>query len=727
MLKRFLPFLSWFKGYNLAGLRADALAGTTVALVLIPQSMAYAQLAGLPPHYGLYAAFLPPLVAALFGSSRQLATGPVAVVSLMTAATLETLATSGCEGYIAYAILLALAVGVFQLALGILRLGLVVNFLSHPVVNGFTNAAALIIATSQLAKLFGVHVEKAPHHYETVARVLVSTIHFTHWPTLLLAVLSFAIMFGLKKVSRRIPYVLAAVVITTVISIAIGFEHRSPTTLESIQSEQVRTQIRTFNDLLKRLDVLGEERTKLSDDLMEVEQERGSRSTEWVRFHSDLLVHNLLIENTQQTASQVRDDLRSELLKAVEGDNGELQFFPVNQLPAGAASDGRYWRVEVGCHSIDERAISMNGGGDVVGAIPGGLPAFTIPDIDMGLLSQLLTAAVIISLLGFMEAISIAKAMSVKTGQHLDPNQELIGQGLANIFGAFTHSYPTSGSFSRSAVNLQAGAVTGLSSVFTSVVVMIVLLFFTPLLYYLPQSVLASVIMMAVLGLLNISGFVHAFRAKRADGVISLISFFSTLYFAPHLDKGILIGVGLSIALFLYEYMKPRATVLSRHPDGAYRDVERWKLEKCRHILPIRFYGKLFFANTAALEKRVLELVEQQPEIDHVLIVSNGISAIDASGEEILDQMVDEMRRRGLTIGFTGLRDPVRDVLERTRLLEKIGLENIYPSMNHASRVLCRRSQEDNGAHRCPLRKPILIEGDEDQVKAGKNDPKGVS
>ena len=177
-----------------------------------------------------------------------------------------------------------------------------------------------------------------------------------------------------------------------------------------------------------------------------------------------------------------------------------------------------------------------------------------------------------------------------------------------------------------------------------------------------------------------------------------------------HLDKGILIGVGLSIALFLYEYMKPRVTVLSRHPDGAYRDVGRWKMEKCRHILPLRFYGKLFFANTSALEKRILELVDASPEIETVLIVGNGISAIDASGEEILDQIVDEMRRRGLDIAFTGLRDPVRDVLARTRLLEKIGEENLYTSMDHASRALCSRSQEVNGAHRCPLRDPILLE-----------------
>jgi len=196
MLTKLLPFLPWFKGYNLDKLRIDLLAGLTVALVLIPQSMAYAQLAGMPSYFGLYASFLPPMVAALFGSSRQLATGPVAVVSLMTAASLEPLATAGSEGFIAYAIVLALMVGIFQFSLGVLRLGLVVNFLSHPVVNGFTNAAAIIIASSQLSKMFGVCVDKAEHHYETILSVCRAAVHYTHWPTLSMGVLAFAIMYG---------------------------------------------------------------------------------------------------------------------------------------------------------------------------------------------------------------------------------------------------------------------------------------------------------------------------------------------------------------------------------------------------------------------------------------------------------------------------------------------------------------------------------------------------
>lgn len=235
LLSRFMPFLAWLPELkNTNTLRADIIAGITVALVLIPQSMAYASLAGLPPYYGLYAAFMPPVVGAIFGSSRQLATGPVAVVSLMTAAALEPLATAGGEAFIAYAILLALMVGLFQLSLGLLKLGVLVNFLAHPVVVGFTNAAAIIIATSQLGKIFGVSVEKMPHHYETVWNTIIAAIHFIHWPTFAMAILAFAIMIILKRINPKIPGVLAAVVITTLVALLTDFQK-----LQTIKPSQI--------------------------------------------------------------------------------------------------------------------------------------------------------------------------------------------------------------------------------------------------------------------------------------------------------------------------------------------------------------------------------------------------------------------------------------------------------------------------------------------------------
>ena len=247
MIFKIFPFLEWFKGYGVGKFKVDFLAGLTVALVLIPQSMAYAQLAGLPAYYGLYAAFLPPMIASLFGSSRQLATGPVAVVSLMSAASLEPLATAGSPEFIAYSIVLAMVVGIFQFSLGVLRLGLVVNFLSHPVVNGFTNAAAIIIASSQFSKFFGVYVDKAPHHYETMVRVAQAAMDYTHVPTLLYGIAAVVIMVVLKKINPRIPNVLVAVAITTVISYFTAFNNDAYVDVSAINQDGLSEKINEFN------------------------------------------------------------------------------------------------------------------------------------------------------------------------------------------------------------------------------------------------------------------------------------------------------------------------------------------------------------------------------------------------------------------------------------------------------------------------------------------------
>ncbi|MGD9733860.1 MAG: SulP family inorganic anion transporter, partial [Desulfamplus sp.] len=555
MLTKILPFITWFKGYNLDSFKIDFIAGITVALVLIPQSMAYAQLAGMPSYYGLYAAFLPPMIASLFGSSRQLATGPVAVVSLMTAASLEPLATAGSEGYIAYAILLALMVGLFQLSLGILRLGIVVNFLSHPVVNGFTNAAAIIIASSQFSKLFGVYVDSAEHHYETIINVCKAALHYTHFPTLFMGILSFAIMYLLKKFYPKIPNVLVAVAVTIIISWSMGFEHNSPSPISSIQSAEVQADIQEFNRLTAELEPLAQQRTKTSinmDKANELHDPIGVLDAE-----HDLHVIGVKMSQIKHQIGVYRAKLRNMLFTGIKKEDGTMQFYLQGTEPAGLEGDGRTWRIKIGNRPIDVKKVIMTGGGAVVGVVPKGVPSLGIPHIDMKVVMKLFPFAAIISLLGFMEAISIAKAMAAKTGQRLDPNQELIGQGVANIIGSIGKSYPTSGSFSRSAVNLQAGAVTGLSSVFTSLVVVITLLFFTPLLYHLPQSVLAAVIMMAVIGLINVSGFIHAWRAQWYDGAISIITFIATLIFAPHLDKGIMVGVVLSLGVFLYKSMRP--------------------------------------------------------------------------------------------------------------------------------------------------------------------------
>ncbi|MFC1601168.1 SulP family inorganic anion transporter, partial [Candidatus Sumerlaeota bacterium] len=649
------------------------------------------------------AAFLPPMIAALFGSSHQLATGPVAVVSLMTATALGPYATESSDTFIAYAILLALIVGVFQLALGLFRLGLVVNFLSHPVINGFTNAAAIIIATSQLSKLFGVYADKGEHHYQTIYNVIVAAIDYCHWPTLALGALAFVIMLGLKRLKPRIPNVLVAVAVTTLISWGTGFEHNREATLQQVSDAMTDLHIKGFNESLtaierlstKRADVSAELRLAVesyaphSRDILDLRHKRDSLSTE--------------IRNEKDNVREVRAALRERKYAAVPTIKGECQYYLRENVPHDQTPDGRVWRLRVGNGQLDGQKLIFQGGGAVVGTIPPGLPQLRVPQFELSMVFNLFPMAVIISLLGFMEAISIAKAMAAKTGQSLDPNQELIGQGLANIVGAAGQSYPVSGSFSRSAVNLQAGAVTGLSSVFSSCVVVITLLFCTGLLRYLPQSVLAAVIMMAVIGLINVRGFVHAWQAQKYDGVISVITFASTLYFAPHLDRGIIIGVVLSIGLFLLRVMKPKIAILSLDSDGAYRDATIFRLRTCRHIAAVRFHSSLFFVNVNYLEEVILERIATMPELKHILVVGNGINQLDASGEELLSRLVRRLRASDYDISFSGLNDSVLDVMRRTKLYDSIGEDHLFRYVGRGVAALHKSTHRDSDEEKCPL------------------------
>jgi SulP family sulfate permease len=703
MLIRIFPFLNWFKNYTPSDLRSDLLSGLTVALVLIPQSMAYAQLAGLPVYYGLYAAFLPPMVGALFGSSHQLATGPVAVVSLMTATALEPLATAGSEAFIAYAIFLALLVGLFQFALGVLRLGMIVNFLSHPVVNGFTNAAALIIASSQLSKVFGVEVDSAEHHYETVLNVFKAVFISTHWPTLVLAVLAFVIMVVLKRINPRIPQVLVAVAVTSLISWAIGFEYNYKGELSLISSPYVKDTIREYNGILDRIEEGNRARIPMKEKIENAKKTYGSHSATGIELEHQMELLNLHIKELKEKSQVYRSRLRAIHFESYEENDGKPRYFKKGELPPDKKSDGRIWRLKVGNRSFNEAAITFVGGGSVVGNIPKGLPVLSMPRIDFKVILTLFPMAAIISLLGFMEAISIAKAMAAKTGQRLDPNKELIGQGLANIIGSIGKSYPVSGSFSRSAVNIQSGAVTGMSSVFTSGVVVIALLFLTPLLYYLPQSVLAAIIMMAVVGLINVQGFVHIWQAQKYDGVIAIVSFICTLVFAPHLDKGIMIGVVLSLGLYLFRNMRPDIALLSKYTDGAFRNAARFNLELCEHIAVIRFNGSLFFSNVNYLEEKILEEVSTRPELRFILIVGNSINELDSSGEEMLSLLIGRLRESGHDAYISGLNDSVLDVMRRTHLYEKIGEDHLFRNVAVAIEKIHEPAHRNSQEKECPL------------------------
>jgi len=701
MINAIFPFMVWLKEYSLDKLKIDSLAGLTVALVLIPQSMAYAQLAGLPSYYGLYAAFLPPVIASLFGSSRQLATGPVAVVSLMTSASLAPLATAGSEAYVAYAILMALMVGIFQLSLGVLRLGVVVNFLSHPVVNGFTNAAAIIIATSQLSKMFGVDVDEAAHHYETIIRVCKAAFHYTHWPTLAMGVFAFAIMYGLRRFNPRIPNVLVAVVVTTLISWFMGFEQKTSVPVASINVPEAQARIADFNRAITAIETATDARTGFMKTLETAKETHDGMGV--LNASHDMDVINYQIDGFKKDAAKNREQLRNMFFYGKEVGDGQMIFHLKDDTAGKDGGSGRIWRIRVKNKVLDPQKIPMTGGGAVVGDVPKGLPAFSMPKIDFKIMLHLFPIAAIISLLGFMEAISIAKAMAAKTGQRLDPNQELIGQGLANMVGAFGQSYAVSGSFSRSAVNLQAGAMTGLSSAFTSIAVLIVLLFLTPLLYHLPQSVLAAVIMLAVIGLINVSGFVHAWNVQWYDGAISIISFLCTLAFAPHLDKGIMVGVVLSLGVFLYKSMRPTVTSLSRHEDEALRDAMTHGLAQCEYIDLVRFEGPLFFANASYLEDKIKERMLSRKELKHIVIVANAINDIDASGEEVLSLLIENVRSAGVQLSFSGVNEAVMKVFKRTHLMAKIRPENIYPTMEKAICAVHSSAHQNGQESHCPL------------------------
>jgi MFS superfamily sulfate permease-like transporter len=730
VLRRFLPFLDWFKGYSAAALRSDFVAGLTVALVLVPQSMAYAQLAGMPAYYGLYAAFLPPMVASLFGSSRQLATGPVAVVSLMTATALEPLATAGSESYVAYALLLALMVGAFQLLLGVLRLGLVVNFLSHPVVNGFTNAAALIIATSQLEKVFGVRPEKAAHHYETVWRVLVAAVHQTHLPTLGMAVLAFGIMIAVKRFYPRIPGVLAAVVLTTVLAWFTGFDRSDSARLAQIESPRVASLIGQFNQTVATKEELEALRTQGNKIL---EKMQHSPDEVCLRCHEAREVSRFTQAAEVPTAHHATDAAQPALLLHHRAGFLELQlgafkdrivaqrselagltfrrtaaeparFWVEGEAPAGIELQPGSWALSVGSKVLDSAKLRMTAGGAVVGLVPAGLPAFRVPRLDWSIAAKLLSTAMIISLLGFMEAISIAKAMAARTRQKIDPNQELIGQGLANLAGSLTQSYPVSGSFSRSAVALQAGARTGLGNLLSGIFVMVVLLFFSKTLYHLPQGVLAAIIMMAVVGLLNVSGFVHAWHTNRFDGIVVGATFLVTLFLAPHLEWGIATGVALSLGAYLYRTMRPLVVQLAPHPDGSLRDAQRHTLRQCRHIAVISFDGPLNFASASYLEDEILSRVAEQPDLKLVLIAAAGISEVDASGEETLRHVVERLRASNYQVVFSDVSDSVVDVLKRSHLYERVGAEHFYSTRAQAIAAVYARIHAGSSERDCPYR-----------------------
>ncbi|MCU7960932.1 MAG: SulP family inorganic anion transporter [gamma proteobacterium symbiont of Bathyaustriella thionipta] len=559
--QRLLPFIAWLPQVNRETIRADLIAGITVALVAIPQSLAYAQLAGVPPYYGLYASFLPVIIGALWGSSPALSTGPVAMTSLLTAASVMTLAKFGTDQFFAYVILMALLSGLMQIILGVARMGVLINFLSYPVLRGFINAAALIIALAQLPAMLGLNLEHGPHFMIDVLHVIEHSAR-THLPSLAFGFGSLLLLILFKRFTPKIPGVLMVVIITTVISYLTGFEAQ---------------------------------------------------------------------------------------------------------------------------------------GGVVVGVIPQGPPKLSMPPFDLVASLHMLPAAFVIAIISFMEAMSSSKIIAIKTRTRWDENQELIGQGLAKIAAAFSHGMPVSGSFSRSALNLATGAKTGLASVISALVVLLTLFFLTPLLHHLPKPVLAAIIMMAVFGLINVETILDAWKAQPQDGMAAIVTFFATLAFAPNIQNGILTGILLSLVLFLFRTMRPGVVMLGIDEQGVLRSAKRYNLPKLHpQITAIRFDGQLYFANVSYFEDAVLYLIGSDPDLHEILVVGDGINGLDASGVEMLRNLLDRLSKSGVGLSFANLKENVLETFDRTGVCELVGKENVYPSVQTAVVSLQRKLEEQN-------------------------------
>ncbi len=679
---RLLPFLRWFP-MSRAGLRADLVAGITVALVLVPQSMAYAQLAGLPVVYGLYASFVPVIIASLWGSSSQLHTGPVAMLSLMSAAALIPFANPGSDVFIELSVMLALMVGILRLTLGVLSLGAVVNLLSSPVIVGFTNAAALIIGLSQLSKVLGVPFPRTESYLADLWRV-VGQLPDTHLTTLAFAVGAWLLIAWLRKKQPRLPGVLVAVVAATIVSALIGFEHKITVSTAQIADAGILAKLEQLDDAQKRMAEITTELagvTRLADELEQDGDMDAVAGAAGVRSAVPMLEFEQAARKRDVT--RLRVELHGLILRGVEQPTGRLLFY--GNLPDGLSGDGRRWRLQ----GVSDGQVSLSSGGDVVGVIPEGLPSLEVPVVHWDLVLALLPAALVMALIGFMEATSISKAIATSTGERVNANKELIGQGLANIAGSFFSAFTVSGSFSRSAVAARTGAKTGLFAIVSAFAVVLVLLFFTEYLYHLPQAVLAVIVMMAVFSLIRIKPLAQAWRVDRVGAAIGVITFLATLVMAPAIANGILLGVSLTVLHFLIRTMKPRADIVARKPDGTLGGISANRLKPMsEHFVPVRFDGSLTFVNVAYFEDIILEAKSDFPKAKVILVVGSGINDIDASGEEKIREVADRLHKVGVWLMFSGLKHQVRSLLEIGGVVEQLGKDAFFPDKETALRVL---------------------------------------
>ena len=563
LIEAYCPIYKWSKSYERADFSGDLLAGIVVTIMLIPQSMAYAMLAGLPPQIGLYSAVLPLILYAVFGSSRSLGVGPVAIVSLMVAHTLTPLAPPGTPEYLALALILAMISSLVLIGSGLLRLGFLTNFIGHPVIAGFTTAAAIIIACSQLKHMLGLTLPPTQNLWELL-KVIYASLDRVNPTTLLLSLLGLVIMFSRAQFRHRLR--------------ELGF------------SESLSMALPKGMALL--LVII-------------------SASYAWV--------------------------------------------FDIHQT-AGVA---------------------------IVGAIPPGFPAIAPPKFDFDLWKQILPAAVLISVVGLVESLSVAKALATRKRQKIDPNQELIGLGAANFGAAMSGGYPVTGSFSRSVVNFTSGANTQLSAIITAFLIAIVLIFFTPLLYYIPKATLAVIITVAVSTLIDFSPLTSAWKYYKPDGLAFFVTFIAVL--ASGVEVGILLGISLSIGMYLYRSSQPRMPVLGRVGRSEnFRSITRNKTRTYDNLLLIGVDDNLFFANAAYLEDRMLAEIADHPDVKHVVLVMEAVSLIDASALETLETLIGSYRDAGVLIHLASVKGPLMDMLERSHFLMHLSPGEVFMSPHEA-------------------------------------------
>ncbi|MGJ9384616.1 SulP family inorganic anion transporter [Salipaludibacillus sp. CF4.18] len=551
MFKKFIPALEWIPNYKRKDLRGDMLAGLIVAIMLIPQGMAYAMLAGLPPVIGLYASTIPLLVYALLGSSRQLAVGPVAMDSLLVFAGVSVLAAPGSEQYFSYVLLLMLMVGSILLIMGVFKLGFLVNFLSNAVISGFTSAAAIIIGLSQLKHLLGVNLDTNQNVffivYESMTKISEVNIF-----TLVIGLLGIALLIGLK----RFPKVPGPLVI-------VG-----------------------------------------------------------------------------------------------------LSIFVV--------------------YLFQLEKVGVN----IVGEVPKGLPSFSLPTVSDDAMMNLLPIALTISFIAFMEAISVSKAIAAKEKYKIVPNQELVGIGMANIAGSFFSAYPVTGGFSRSAVNYQAGARTPLASIFTAILILLTLLFFTGFFYYLPNAVLAAVIMVAVFKLINIKDVKKLFAIRKIDGWTWVITFLATLVLG--ISQGILVGIAFSLLIFIGRSAYPHVAELGYlKKENVYRNIIRYPEATIDpEVMIFRIDASLYFANMTFLEDKLCVRVGEKPQTRWIILDFSGVNSIDAVAVQQLEELMEQCQKGDMEFLFAGVKGPVLDLLEKARWDIKYGEKLNHLSIDQAIKAI---------------------------------------